>query len=98
MNEPALEPLAWMAWTVPTALFFLAVFVMLAAMTLLQRHRPTVRRRGMLRMPTTRGDRLFISLLVAAVVHAAWLAVSDVHVAGASILSVLAAGMLLRWG
>jgi len=36
----------WMAWTLPTALFFAAVGVLLLGMTLLELRRPCVERRA----------------------------------------------------
>lgn len=36
---------------------------------------PEVERVGILRIPTTRGDRLFLSLILAAVIHLVWIAV-----------------------
>jgi predicted small integral membrane protein len=90
--------LGWMAWTWPTAAFFVAVAVLLAVMTWLERRWPTRPRRGWLPLATTRGDRLFISLLLAGFVHAGWLAVTDVSVLGASLISLLLAAALLRWG
>ena len=56
-----MEP-EWMAWTLPTALFFIGIAIILAAMTLWQVASPTVERRGPLPMMTTRGHRLFIGL------------------------------------
>ena len=35
---------------------------------------PEAERVGVLRIPTTRGDRLFISLVLAAVIHLLWIA------------------------
>lgn len=52
-----------MYWTTPTAIFFTAIVLMLAAMTVWELASPTVERRGLLPMSTTRGDRLFIGLL-----------------------------------
>ena len=62
----------WMVWTLPTALFFVAVAVMFVIMTVWQLARPSVARRGFLPMTTTRGDRLFIGLLSAAYINLAW--------------------------
>lgn len=56
-----MEP-EWMAWTLPTALFFIGIAIILAAMTLWRVASPTVERRGPPPMVTTRGDRLFIGL------------------------------------
>ncbi len=68
---------AWMAWTLPVALFFSAIVLMLIGMTLLEIKSPTVMRRGFLPIATTRGDRLFIGLLGAAYVNLIFVAVSE---------------------
>jgi predicted small integral membrane protein len=68
-----MENIAWMAWTLPTAIFFIALACTLAVMTWLAAAYPEAERVGILRIPTTRGDRLFISLILAAVIHLAWI-------------------------
>ena len=67
--------LSWMAWTWQTAAFFTAIAASLVAMTLWEFARPGGNPRiGVLGLLTTRGDRLFISLLTAAYIHLFWLA------------------------
>lgn len=68
-----MESIAWMAWTPPTAIFFAALACTLAVMTWLAAVYPEAERVGVLRIPTTRGDRLFISLIAAAVIHLVWI-------------------------
>ena len=68
-----MESLAWMAWTVPTAIFFALLAATLSVMTWLAIAYPEAERVGILRIPTTRGDRLFISLIMAAVIHLLWI-------------------------
>ena len=68
-----MENIAWMAWTLPTAIFFALLSCTLAVMTWLAIAYPEAERVGVLRIPTTRGDRLFISLIMAAVIHLAWI-------------------------
>jgi predicted small integral membrane protein len=68
-----MESLAWMAWTLPTAIFFVLLAATLAVMTWLAIAYPEAERVGILRIPTTRGDRLFISLIMAAIIHLAWI-------------------------
>jgi predicted small integral membrane protein len=65
--------LSWMAWSVPTAIFFTVIALILVTFTILELRWPTVERVGVLGIPTTRGDRLFISLLGSAFIHLAWL-------------------------
>ena len=68
-----MENIAWMAWTVPTAIFFVMLSLTLGVMTWLAVVYPEAERVGVLRIPTTRGDRLFISLVLTAVVHLLWI-------------------------
>ena len=68
-----MENIAWMAWTVPTAIFFVMLSLTLGVMTWLAVAYPEAERIGILRIPTTRGDRLFISLVLAAVIHLLWI-------------------------
>jgi predicted small integral membrane protein len=68
-----MDSIAWMAWTLPTAIFFAALACTLAVMTWLAAAYPEAERVGILRIPTTRGDRLFISLILAAVIHLLWI-------------------------
>ena len=67
----------WMAWTLPVAIFFTSIVLMLIGMTVWEIKSPTTSRRGWLPMETTRGDRLFIGLLSAAYVNLAFVAVSE---------------------
>jgi predicted small integral membrane protein len=73
------ENIAWMAWTPVTGAFFAGVGVVLATMIWLARTRPEVARVGILGIPTTRGDRLFLSLVLAAVIHLAWIGLVGVQ-------------------
>jgi predicted small integral membrane protein len=68
-----MESIAWMAWTLPTAIFFASLACTLAVMTYLAAVYPEAERVGVLRIPTTRGDRLFVSLIAAAVIHLVWI-------------------------
>jgi predicted small integral membrane protein len=65
-----MDSIAWMAWTLPTAIFFVLLALTLSVMTWLSASYPEAERVGILRIPTTRGDRLFVSLILAAVIHA----------------------------
>lgn len=87
-----------MYWTGPTAVFFAAIALMLAGMTVLQILRPTVERKGFLPMATTRGDRLFIGLLGAAWVHVLWLATTPLPLWGAAIPAIILFLVVMRFG
>lgn len=64
--------LDWMVWTLPVAVFFGCVVLMLVGMTVWELKAPTTTRKGFLPIATTRGDRLFIGLLAAAYVNLAF--------------------------
>lgn len=88
----------WMAWTLPTALFFSAIGLLLMCMTLFELRRPCLERRGFLPIATTRGDRLFIGLLASAYLHLLVVGVSDWPLWVASLLSLAWLVVVLRWG
>lgn len=89
----------WMAWTLPTALFFAAIGAMLITMSVLQVVYPTVERKGLLPIDTTRGDRLFIGLVSAAFVHLVWLGLTEgLSLWWAVAISIALLAALLRWG
>jgi len=88
----------WMAWTLETALFFAVIALMLVAMMVWEWRVPGGSpRRGVLRIETTRGDRLFISLLSAAYIHLGWLALFGTPLWGATIASMVLALLVFRY-
>lgn len=66
----------WMAWTLPVAIFFTCIVLMLIGMTVWEIKSPTTLRRGFLPMETTRGDRLFVGLLSAAYLNLIFIGLS----------------------
>jgi predicted small integral membrane protein len=90
--------LSWMAWTWQTGLFFAGLGLVLATMTLIAALRPEAERVGILGLPTTRGDRLFLTLLGSAFIHLGWLGLAgEAPLWGASLLSLVFAAVLFRW-
>ena len=90
--------LSWMAWTRPTAIFFVVIALLIAGMGLWERLSPGGGpRRGLLRITTHRGDRLFISLLGSAFIHLAWIAATPVSLWGATAISVVYALLVFRF-
>ncbi|MFT7472865.1 MAG: putative small integral membrane protein [Kiritimatiellia bacterium] len=66
--------LSWMAWTQPTAIFFAVIASLLISMSIWEYFSPGGGPRlGILRFETTRGDRLFVSLLGSAFICMGWL-------------------------
>ncbi|MEQ8964199.1 MAG: DUF2160 domain-containing protein [Azospirillaceae bacterium] len=90
--------LTWMAWTLPTALFFAFIAACLLAMSLWEYRSPGgTPRRGILGLETTRGDRLFLSLLGSAYINLAWLGLVGTPLHAAVGLSILYAIAVFRW-
>ncbi len=90
--------LSWMAWTWQTATFFIVIALLILAMGLWERIDPGGDpRHGVLGLDTTRGDRLFISLLGSAYIHLGWLALTSAPLWGATIISVVFALAVYRW-
>ena len=90
--------LSWMAWTWPTAAFFVFVLACLGAMVFWEWRRPGGGpRRGVLGLDTTRGDRLFISLLGSAFIFLGWLALMGTPLWGALVVSLAYGFVVFRW-
>ena len=99
----------WLAWTLPVAVFFCSIVLMLVVMTVWELKSPTSLRKGWLPMATTRGDRLFIGLLSAAYLNLAFVAVSEKMITWFNleqepsiwfsfVVSMLLLGVILRKG
>ncbi|MEP4198679.1 MAG: DUF2160 domain-containing protein [Aliishimia sp.] len=89
--------MAWMAWTLPTALFFITIACLLVTFTLLAIKFPETPRVGVLGIETTRGDRLFITLLGSAFINLAWLGLFDIAQPFAMIVCLIYAAAVFRW-
>jgi predicted small integral membrane protein len=88
----------WMAWTVPTAAFFGGIALILVGMTAWQLVSPSLPRRGLLPMATTRGDRLFIGLLGSAFIHLAWIGLTGLSLWWAFAIAAIFLLATMRWG
>ena len=88
----------WMAWTFPTALFFTTIVFLISLMAVWEYASPGGNPRvGVLRFETTRGDRLFLSLLGSAFIHLAWLGLVGPSLWLALALSVVYAVGVFRY-
>ena len=87
----------WMAWTFPVALFFFIIACLLITFTLLAIRYPETPRRGVLAIETTRGDRLFITLLGSAFINLAWLFFFGTPLMWPLMLCLLYASAVFRW-
>jgi len=87
----------WMAWTPATLAFFAFVFAAIALMGLLEWRSPGgAPRHGVLGLDTTRGDRLFISLLGSSYIFLGWLALVGTPLWGPLAIAV-AWGAFVFW-
>ena len=90
--------LSWMAWTRPTATFFAVILCLIVAMSVWEYFSPGGQPRiGILRFETTRGDRLFVTLLGSAFINLAWLAMIDLNLWWALAVSALFAVVVFRY-
>ncbi len=90
--------LSWMAWTWPTAAFFVFIFLALVSMVIWEIKSPGgAPRRGILTLDTTRGDRLFISLLGSAFISLGWLGFFGTPLWGALVISLIFGFVVFRW-
>ncbi|MBV7410551.1 DUF2160 domain-containing protein [Maritimibacter sp. DP1N21-5] len=87
----------WMAWTGPTAIFFAVIGTLLVIFTVLAIKFPETPRTGILRIETTRGDRLFITLLGSAFINLAWLGIVGAQQPYALIVCLLYAVAVFRF-
>jgi predicted small integral membrane protein len=87
----------WMAWTWPTAVFFGIIATTLTVFTILAIKYPEAPRNGILRIETTRGDRLFITLLGSAFINLAWIGMLSASQWGALVVCLFYAMAVFRW-
>lgn len=93
------EPLGtWMAWNRVSIAFFLFIFASIAAMGIWEYCAPGGGpRHGVFGLDTTRGDRLFISLLGSAFIFLAWLGFYGDPLWGGLALSLAWSFFVFRW-
>ncbi|MFK7869623.1 MAG: DUF2160 domain-containing protein [Roseobacter sp.] len=87
----------WMAWTWPTAIFFMVIAALLITFTYLAIKFPETPRVGILRIETTRGDRLFITLLGSAFINLIWLGLEVAPQPYALLACLVYAVAVFRW-
>lgn len=90
-------PGGWMAWTLATALFFWIVAALILTFLVLAIRFPEAPHIGVLRIETTRGDRLFITLLGSAFINLAWLGLVGQAQWAALIVCLVYAAAVFRW-
>jgi predicted small integral membrane protein len=87
-----------MAWTWPTAFFFIFVFGCIAGMGVWEYYVPGGSpRHGIFGLDTTRGDRLFITLLGSAFIFLGWLGIFGVPLWGGLVLALIWGFVVFKW-
>ncbi len=93
-----MKSLEWMAWTLPTAIFFVVVITLIVANTIIDLKRPIPDRKGFLPLVTDRGDRMYIGIIGCAFIVLIWMALTNVTLLGALGISLVWLILVLRWG
>ena len=90
--------LSWMAWTWPTAAFFLFILACLIGMGIWEYFDPGgAPREGVLGLHTTRGDRLFITLLGSAFIFLGWLWAFSTPLWGGLAIAIVWGLFVFKW-
>lgn len=88
----------WMHWTVPSAIGFAALFVMLCGLAYLDKISPSYGRKGFLPIVTTRGDRVFMAIISLVLIFFLWLKFfPEVTLWGAAAISAAVMTIFLKW-
>ncbi|RKF21328.1 hypothetical protein DBZ36_01350 [Alginatibacterium sediminis] len=90
--------MGWMAWTLPSAIFFSTIGCMLVGMTIWELRSPSISRRGFIPLETSRGDRLFISLLSSAFIHLAFVGFTDFSLLVPLTIAIIWLLIVMKWG
>ena len=90
--------LSWMAWTWPTIAFFLFILTCVVGMGIWEKFSPGGNpRRGVFKLDTTRGDRLFITLVGSAFIFMGWLWAFSTPLWGGLIISLFWGFFVFKW-
>ena len=89
---------SWMYWTVPVAIAFTGIFIMIAGMTVWGRYRTPVLRQGFLRIVTDRGDRIYIAFVVFALLMVLSFAFSIPSALASAAVAASVSAVILKWG
>ena len=90
--------MGWMRWTLPSAYFFISIVVMLIFLAFLDVRSPGYPRKGLLPIETTRGDRVFISLLALGSTVFLWLGfLPGVSIWWAMGIGAVEGTVIMRW-
>jgi len=89
---------SWMYWTIPVAIVFSGIFVMIAGMTIWGHYRTPVLRKGFLRIVTDRGDRLYIAFVIFALLMVLSFAFAIPSALISAAVAASVSAVVLKWG
>ncbi len=90
---------SWMQWTLPSAIGFGFILFVIAVVNIIDVYRPGYPRKGFMPMPTTRGDRVFLTLIGSILIFLIWMAIwPEAAVAPAFFVVVPYAVVMMTWG
>ena len=90
--------LLWMRWTWQSLVFFIILILSMVGMILWEKKYPSRWRKRVLPFPTTRGERLYLGLLLMAFFHFFWTLWTDSSSFVVSLFSFLLLMVIIRWG
>ena len=93
------DTFGWMYWTVPSAIFVIAIFSSITYLSVLSKYSPNVDRKGFLPIETGRGDRLFIGILSTIAIFLIWLGLfGENMLVVTTIIAVIWFFIEFKWG
>jgi predicted small integral membrane protein len=87
-----------MYWTIPVAIAFSGIFVMIAGMTVWGHYGTPVLRKGFLRIVTDRGDRLYIAFVIFALLMVLSFAFAIPSAVASAAVAASVSAVVLKWG
>ncbi len=89
---------AWMYWTLPTMITICIFFIFLLIIAVLDLKKRSTPRKGFLPFPTTRGDRIFISVIIWIAVSLIWLAIlGDAYITALPLILVVIMIIVMKY-
>jgi predicted small integral membrane protein len=90
-----LDSIRWMQWTLPSLIFFGGIFLVIAIVGIAENYIPIVARKGFLPIPTTPGDRVFISIMYIIGLFLIWLAIFNANLLFIPIILIIVGVILI---
>jgi predicted small integral membrane protein len=89
---------SFMYWTIPVAVLFVGIFLMLAGMTLWGHFSPPHRRKGFLGFVTDRSERLYMALITTALIMVASFTIDGSNAWVFLGVGAAVSAVMLKWG